>query len=267
MGVFKTIRDAIRQLINHVSFSLSHRLRSLITQTHAIAVDALSHSYTTGNSSTQILSDVSFFVERGETVALIGRSGSGKSTLLNLISGLEPIISGEVRVNGQALSTINDSERTRLRGAEIGFIYQAFNLIPTLSVEDNVALPLALSNVSYKHQQPKIADALQAVGLQTRARDYPDQLSGGEQQRVAIARALIHRPALILADEPTGNLDAQSGRLVLELLSKLVDEQSSSLLLVTHSQEVAAVADKILLLEQGGISSLSKQDLSSSAAW
>ena len=136
-----------------------------------------------------------------------------------------------------------------------------------MSVEDNVALPLALSNVSYKHQQPKIADALQAVGLQTRARDYPDQLSGGEQQRVAIARALIHRPALILADEPTGNLDAQSGRLVLELLSKLVDEQSSSLLLVTHSQEVATVADKILLLEQGCISSLSKQDLSSSAAW
>lgn len=267
MGVSKTIRHAIRQLIDHVCFSPPNRLRSLITQTNAIAVDALSHSYATGNSSTQILSNVSFHVERGETVALIGRSGSGKSTLLNLISGLEPISRGEVHINGHALSTINDSERTRLRGSEIGFIYQAFNLIPTLSVEDNVALPLALSHVSYKHQKPKISDALQAVGLQTRGRDFPDQLSGGEQQRVAIARALIHRPALILADEPTGNLDAQSGRLVLDLLSTLVDEQSSSLLLVTHSQEVAAVADKILLLDQGGITSLNKQDLSSSAAW
>lgn len=172
-----------------------------------------------------------------------------------------------MHIGDHALSMMNDSQRTRLRGTQIGFVYQAFNLIPTLTVEDNIALPLALSNVSQKEQREKINASLQNVGLQNRGGDFPDQLSGGEQQRVAIARALIHKPALILADEPTGNLDAQSGRLVLELLTELVDEQSSSLLLVTHSHEVASVADKILLLDQGNITSLNKTDLSGSAAW
>lgn len=162
---------------------------------------------------------------------------------------------------------MNDSERTRLRGTQIGFIYQAFNLIPTLTIEDNIALPLALKNTSRKEQKERTTAAINAVGLNDRGRDYPDQLSGGEQQRVAIARALIHRPTLILADEPTGNLDASSGRSVLELLTQLVDEQQSSLLLVTHSHEVANVADEILLLDQGKISSLDKQALSGSAAW
>lgn len=255
---------------------LANRIRTLLTillvahsisQSSAIAVDHLSHSYFSGNSRTQILSDVSFCVAPGKTVALIGRSGSGKSTLLNLISGLEPVTDGQVSINNHSLNSMNDSERTRLRGTQIGFIYQAFNLIPTLSIEDNIALPLALNNTSRKEQKERTTAAINAVGLNDRGRDYPDQLSGGEQQRVAIARALIHRPTLILADEPTGNLDASSGRSVLELLTQLVDEQQSSLLLVTHSHEVANVADEILLLDQGNISSLDKQALSGSAAW
>jgi len=200
-------------------------------------------------------------------VALIGRSGSGKSTLLNLISGLEPIQTGDVQLNQQALSALNDSQRTRLRGTQIGFVYQAFNLIPTLNVADNISLPLALAHVNSAEQRSRLNDMLNAIGLSGRGNDFPDQLSGGEQQRVAIARALIHRPALILADEPTGNLDAVSGRLVLELLNELVDSHDSALLLVTHSGEVAAVADRVLLLDQGDIKTLETHELGNSAAW
>lgn len=203
----------------------------------------------------------------GETVALIGRSGSGKSTLLNLISGLEPIQSGDVRLNQQALGAMSDRQRTQLRGTQIGFVYQAFNLIPTLSVADNISLPLALANVSGAEQKTRLDDMLHVIGLNGRGKDYPDQLSGGEQQRVAIARALIHRPALILADEPTGNLDAVSGRLVLDLLKELVNSHNSALLLVTHSGEVAAVSDRVLLLDQGDLKTLEKHELSNSAAW
>jgi putative ABC transport system ATP-binding protein len=206
-------------------------------------------------------------VGAGESVALIGRSGSGKSTLLNLVSGLEPIINGEVWLDGRALSQLDDSQRTRLRGREIGFIYQAFNLIPTLSVEDNITLPLALANMPVREQSARLHELLPAVGLAGRGKDYPDRLSGGEQQRVAIARALIHRPALILADEPTGNLDAQSGRQALALLQKLVNEQNSALLLVTHSVEVASIAERVLILDQSGIHPVSSGELNTSSAW
>ena len=162
---------------------------------------------------------------------------------------------------------MNDKQRTQLRGTQIGFVYQAFNLIPTLSVADNISLPLALANVKVAEQRTRLEDMLQTIGLGGRDKDYPDQLSGGEQQRVAIARALIHRPALILADEPTGNLDAVSGRLVLKLLNELVDAHNSALLLVTHSAEVAAVADRVLRLDQGDIKTVEKHELSNSAAW
>lgn len=238
-----------------------------ISQNYAISVEDLAHSYTSGSLSTRILNAVSFSVSAGETVALIGRSGSGKSTLLNLISGLEPIQTGEVRLKQQALSTMGDRLRTRLRGTQVGFVYQAFNLIPTLSVADNVSLPLALANVKAAEQKDRLTDMLNVIGLHGRGNDFPDQLSGGEQQRVAIARALIHRPALILADEPTGNLDAVSGRMVLELLNELVDAHDSALLLVTHSGEVASVADRVLLLDQGDMKTLETHELGNSAAW
>ncbi|MFK7859021.1 MAG: ABC transporter ATP-binding protein [Granulosicoccus sp.] len=234
---------------------------------HAIDVDALSHAYTSGQTCTRILDAASLRVDTGQTVALIGRSGSGKSSLLNLISGLEPISTGEVTLNGTSMKSLNDHQRTLLRGSQIGFIYQSFNLIPTLSVKDNIALPLALAGEATARQTPRIHELLVAIGLVGRGDDYPDRLSGGEQQRVAIARALVHKPALILADEPTGNLDSQSGRQVLQLLTDLVKNQRSAMLLVTHSMEVARSADSILILEQGKVDSLSDSALEKSAAW
>ena len=235
--------------------------------TKAISVSDLSHSYTSGQTLMQILDAVSFDVSAGQTVALIGRSGSGKSTLLNLVSGLEPITQGDVSLDGQSMKSMNDRQRTLLRGRQIGFIYQAFNLIPTLTVHDNMALPMALSGVSDKEQTARITELLAAVGLPDRSADYPDRLSGGEQQRVAIGRALAHKPALILADEPTGNLDAESGRQVLQLLMQLVSDQQSAMLLVTHSVEVARLADQVLMLDQGVIKELSGDALGDSAAW
>lgn len=238
-----------------------------MTRHRAVSVKDLAHTYSSGRINTRILNGVSFCVHSGETVALIGRSGSGKSTLLNLISGLEPIQTGNVQIRQQALGAMNDRQRTRLRGTQIGFVYQAFNLIPTLSVEDNISLPLALANVNASEQRTRLDEMLSIIGLGGRGKDFPDQLSGGEQQRVAIARALIHRPALILADEPTGNLDAVSGRLVLDLLNELVNAHHAALLLVTHSGEVASLAHNVLLLDQGDIKTLGRHQLSGSAAW
>ena len=233
----------------------------------AICVSNLSHTYHSGQTTTRILESVNMQVAVGQTVALIGRSGSGKSTLLNLISGLEPVTCGDVELAGQSMTTMNDHQRTLLRGKQIGFIYQAFNLIPTLNVRDNVALPLALAGMPTATQAPRISRLLSAVGLDGRDEDYPDRLSGGEQQRVAIARALIHEPALILADEPTGNLDASSGRQVMQLLSDLVQQQHSAMLLVTHSMEVAHSADHVLMLNQGGLKRMPADSLTQSAAW
>lgn len=233
----------------------------------AIAVSNLSHGYVTGDTRSTILSQVSLHVGKGESVALIGRSGSGKSTLLNLISGLEPVRDGEVWLQGRAMSPMNDHERTRCRGRDIGFIYQAFNLIPTLNIGDNITLPLALAGIPASEQRARLDGLLRSTGLLGRSGDYPDRLSGGEQQRVAIARALIHRPALILADEPTGNLDAQSGRQVLKLLTDLVEQEGSALLLVTHSVEVARVADRVVVLDQAGVRPMSQNELAGSSAW
>lgn len=245
------------------------RTAKRVSETRRCAIDVanLSHCYNSGSATTQILQNVSLQVDAGEMVALIGRSGSGKSTLLNLISGLEPISQGDVKLNQRSIGQLGDAERTRLRGREIGFIYQSFNLIPTLSINDNITLPLALAGVSVKEQELRLPPLLDVVGLAKRGTDYPDRLSGGEQQRVAIARALIHRPALILADEPTGNLDAQSGRLVLDLLVKLVREQDSALLLVTHSVEVASIADRILELDQSQVNAVAPGQLHGGSAW
>lgn len=236
-------------------------------QGSAISVRELSHTISSGTTRTCILDDVSLDVNRGQSVALIGRSGSGKSTLLNLISGLEPIRSGQVWLDGEPISHLSDSQRTRRRGRDIGFIYQAFNLIPTLTVGDNITLPLALAGTDTHERQTRLTKLLELTGLSGRGDDYPDRLSGGEQQRVAIARALIHRPALILADEPTGNLDAQSGRQVLTLLTDLVEQEGSALLLVTHSLEVAAVADRVIVLEQAGVRPIRQDELNHSSAW
>ena len=233
----------------------------------AVRLRALSHGWRRAGTEHRVLDAVDLEVAVGETVALIGRSGSGKSTLLNLIGGLEPVREGTVEVFGESLGALDDRARTLLRRHSIGFVHQAFNLIPTLTVGDNVTLPLALAGTPSRERTARLGTLLEAVGLDGRADDHPDTLSGGEQQRVAIARALIHRPPLLLADEPTGNLDAESGRRVLALLSGLVERQDAAMLLVTHSLEVARVADRAFGLSEGALVPLDASALAAGGVW
>ena len=204
-----------------------------------------------------VLENADFHICRGEHVALLGRSGSGKSTLLNIIAGIDRAERGVITMNDTDLARLREPARTLFRREHIGFVYQFFNLLPTLSVFDNIALPLQLLRMPEKEIAPRVAELLNAAGLDARGGDYPDQLSGGEQQRVAIARALAHRPALVLADEPTGNLDAAAGRRALELLVKGArgeKDDAPTLLTATHSREVARDADRVIVLDGGRIS-------------
>ena len=187
----------------------------------------------------------------GQSVALRGRSGSGKSTLLNLISGIDQPDTGSVFVHGVELTALTERERTLHRRSAIGFVYQAFNLIPTLTVADNVRLVLELNGIAGRDANNRIDELLDAVGLGGRAGGYPDVLSGGEQQRVAIARALAHRPPLILADEPTGNLDEKTASVVMDLLDRLVRQQGGTMLVATHSDSVAASCNQTVELRDG----------------
>ncbi|WP_305044704.1 ABC transporter ATP-binding protein [Geoalkalibacter sp.] len=211
----------------------------------------LTKSYREGESTRTIFAGIEADIKRGERIALLGRSGSGKSTLLNLISGIDQPDRGEVIIDGTVLNRLGEHERTLFRRRHLGFVFQFFNLIPTLTVLENLLLPLELQGRIGKAEQQRADELLGAVGLRERAAAFPDRLSGGEQQRVAIARALIHRPALLLADEPTGNLDAETGRAALDLLDALVREHGGTLLMVTHSAEVAARADRILSIRAG----------------
>ena len=237
----------------------------------AVEVTDLAHAFRRGGRTEAVLDGVSLRVAPGESVALLGRSGSGKSTLLNLVGGLVPVQGGEVRLFGESLAGLDDRARTLLRRRRIGFVHQAFNLVPTLSVADNVTLPLALDGVPARARAEALRALLEAVGLEGRGADAPDTLSGGEQQRVAIARALVHRPPLLLADEPTGNLDAKSGRRVLELLGGLVRDGNggggAAMLVVTHSLEVARIADRALALSGRGLAPLDAAQLDGSSAW
>jgi putative ABC transport system ATP-binding protein len=195
--------------------------------------------------------DATFF--QGESVALRGRSGSGKSTLLNVISGIDRPDEGEVIVAGRNLTALSERERTLFRRRHIGFVYQAFNLIPTLTVADNVRLVLELNAVPDPEAARRIDEVLASVGLADRSGSFPDVLSGGEQQRVAIARAIAHRPSLMLADEPTGNLDDRAADATLELLLRLNRELGGTLLLATHSAAVAASCDRRLEIRDGSL--------------
>ncbi len=190
-----------------------------------------------------------FALRRGEYVAVMGDSGVGKSTLLNLIAGLDHAERGEILIDGQPMSTLDDDAATRLRRSRIGFVFQAFHVLPHLTLQQNVALPLLLNQLP----QQRAAQMLAAVGLQDRAADFPRQLSGGEMQRVAIARALAHRPKLVLADEPTGNLDPDTAHGVLQLLRAEIKANGASAILVTHSPAAAASADRILILSRDGL--------------
>ena len=218
-----------------------------------VSIKGLSKLYREGEEKRPVLQGLDLDIMRGESVALLGRSGSGKSTLLNLIGGIDLPTGGEVLINGKNLTTLADRSRTLFRRREIGFIYQFFNLIPTLTVEENLLLPLELNKLDHGDSLDSAFDLLKEVGLYDRKGSYPDRLSGGEQQRVAIARALVHDPQLILADEPTGNLDYETGRQVLAILERLVRERGKTLVMVTHSKAVSESADRVLLLAKGKV--------------
>lgn len=219
----------------------------------AVRARQLIKIYRNGTQVLRALDGVDLEIEEGEHIALIGRSGSGKSTLLNLLAGIDVPDQGEITIGKQAMSAMGERQRTLLRRRCIGFVYQAFNLIPTLTVGENVALPLELNDFNGTAASEQARMILEQVDLADRFAAFPDQLSGGEQQRVAIARALVHRPQLILADEPTGNLDAQTGRQVLDLLHGLSAERRHGLLVVTHSRAVADRAHRVVALEAGRI--------------
>jgi len=195
--------------------------------------------------------DATAEIRRGEFVALLGPSGSGKSPLLNVVSGIDLPDAGVVSVAGVDLTTLGERERTLFRRRHLGFVFQFFNLLPTLTVLENLLLPLELKGRVGPEEEGRARDLLGRVGIGTRGDAFPDRLSGGEQQRVALARALVHDPDLILADEPTGNLDPDTGERVLDLLDGLVREGRRTLLAVTHSREVAARADRVLRLDHG----------------
>ena len=219
----------------------------------AVRLRGVSRSFTEGSVEHKVLSDVDAEFGSGEIVAIRGRSGSGKSTLLNLVSGIDTPDTGSVEVNGENLTGMSEKRRTLFRRENIGFVYQAFNLVPTLTVADNIRLVLELNDVPAAEASAGIDDLLTRVGLAERAGSYPDVLSGGEQQRVAIARALAHGPSIILADEPTGNLDDKTAASVLELLTSLVRARGSTMLMATHSESIAASCDRRVEVRDGGL--------------
>lgn len=218
-----------------------------------VRLDHVSKEYRRGGAAVAALRDVSVHVRDGEFCALMGPSGCGKSTLLNIVAGLDHPTSGDLYLEGRATTHLSDREWTWLRRSLIGMVFQSFHLLPTLTAEDNVALPLLLQGENGPSARRRAVETLARVGMEPRARHRPGELSGGEQQRVAIARALVHRPRLLLADEPTGNLDSRSGADVVALLQSLSKELKQTVLLVTHSQEAARAADRIHTMRDGQV--------------
>lgn len=233
------ITDTISQQAGHVD------------ERNFLVLENLRKGYEEGGKYHAVLHDFSIGFRRGEFVAVLGRSGSGKTTLLNLISGIDRADAGEIYLNGTRLTGLDDMQRTLYRRQNIGFIFQFFNLIPTLTVWENVTLPLELNGMFDDKGKTRARALLQEVGLGDRLEAFPDRISGGEQQRVSIARALVHNPQLVLADEPTGNLDEDTGRAIMDLLDQLTRQAGKNMILVTHSPEAAAYADRVFTLHDG----------------
>ena len=217
-----------------------------------IRLEHVSRTFVVGDTVVQALADVSEHVRPGEHVALMGPSGSGKSTLLNVIGCLDRPTAGTYVLDGREVSGLDDAALTQVRRHLIGFVFQSFHLVPRLTAAENVELPMVFAGVPRAERRERVAEGLAAVGLDPRADHRPEQLSGGERQRVAIARAMVMRPRLLLADEPTGNLDTSSGRQVLDLLGRL-HEAGLTLVVVTHDPSVARRAERVLLMVDGGI--------------
>ncbi len=213
----------------------------------------LHKQYVLGELAVNALDGVDFQLEKGEFVAIMGPSGSGKSTLLHLMGGLDQPTSGSVYLADKQLSGSDDNQTTLARRHNIGFIFQFFNLVPTLNAEENILLPLIIDGKDPKDYQTRLDGLLELVGLSNRRHHRPDQLSGGEQQRVAIARALITKPSVVLADEPTGNLDSKSGKVIMELLRSSCDKLHQSIIEVTHDPRAASYADRVVFLRDGKI--------------
>ncbi len=212
-----------------------------------IKLENVSKGYNEGKMFHKILSEVNLDINKGEIIILYGKSGSGKSTLLNLLGGIDLPDEGSIYFEDLNVTGLSEKERTLFRRKRIGFIFQFFNLIPTLTVAENLKLPLELNSISFT----RVKELLDEVGLKERMNAYPDVLSGGEQQRVAIARALIHNPDFILADEPTGNLDFETSRQIIDLIDKIVKQQGKTMIMATHSKEVMGLADRVLTLKDG----------------
>jgi putative ABC transport system ATP-binding protein len=218
-----------------------------------VEVSGLGKAVDSGGEPLTILQDISFSVMPGETVAIVGASGSGKSTLLGLLAGLDVPSAGEIRLDGVSLAALDEDDRARQRGKLLGFVFQSFQLLPSLNALENVMLPLELAG---SRRSTAIArDWLERVGLQHRLKHYPKHLSGGEQQRVALARAFAPDPRLVLADEPTGNLDAATGQQIIELMFDLNTRQGTTLILVTHDEAIAARCGRILRIQSGRLAS------------
>ena len=215
-------------------------------------VSNLKKSYSSGSGSLTVLDDISFAIEEGETFAIVGPSGSGKTTLLGLSAGLDRPDSGTIELCGVEISTLNEDERALLRNRKVGFIFQDFQLLPTLTAKENVAVPLELQGA--KNASEKAEILLEKVGLSNRMHHYPSQLSGGEQQRVALARAFSNTPSILFADEPTGELDEATGQKIIQLLFDLNKEAGTTLVIITHDMELARKTQRILRLKGGKIS-------------
>ncbi|MDG5767580.1 ABC transporter ATP-binding protein [Balneolales bacterium ANBcel1] len=207
--------------------------------------------YTEGDKTNLVLDRLDLEIKQAELIVLLGKSGSGKSTLLNILSGIDHPDGGRVTIGGENITAMSEHERTLFRRNYIGFVFQSFNLIPTLTVMENVLLPLSLKGEESAVNTEKAMQFLEEVGLADRAVSFPDRLSGGEQQRVAIARAMIHRPLLILADEPTGNLDHRTAEHVIRLMTGLARENNQTILIATHDEDLCRLADRVLQLESG----------------
>jgi putative ABC transport system ATP-binding protein len=219
------------------------------TRPSVLEVDGLGKQVTSGNAPLQILQDIAFTVRAGEALAIVGASGSGKSTLLGLLAGLDLPSTGTVRVDGQDIFRLDEDARAQLRGERIGFVFQSFQLLPALTALENVMLPLELASVDRVRE--RAVALLERVGLAGRTTHYPRQLSGGEQQRVALARAFAPQPDLLLADEPTGNLDAATGASVIDLMFEMNAEQGTTLILVTHDEALASRCTRRIRLAAG----------------
>lgn len=218
-----------------------------------IDIQSVNHQVTPGGQPLQILQDVTLQIQRGQSAAIVGRSGSGKTTLLGLMAGLDVPTRGAIYLDGEQINCLSEDERARLRAARVGFVFQSFQLLPSLTALENVLLPLELAGIDHAHQQA--VDLLQQVGLASRINHTPRQLSGGEQQRVAIARAFAVTPRVLFADEPTGNLDSQTGAEITDLLMTLNKQQGTTLVMVTHDAQLAARCDRQFYIDAGRVQS------------